>query len=380
MPKEILRSSLWGSRKVDMAAVDPCGRSGGFLSFWDNYLFDKIDSFSGRNYLIVAGRWRPNGVTLGICNIYAPQDSSEKAALWSKLSDLLESIVVDVWLCCGDFNAVRRPNERLGSDFDSGSALDLNNFIFSNGLLDLNMGGRKFTRKSADGSKWSKWDRFLVSHNFLDIWPKASVVALPFLYSDHCPVLLDGCREDFGPIPFKLYNSWLHDADFVQLVKDGWIKNTNVDANSNNIKLFMSKLKHLKSGIKAWRKAKMESGKAEKIALRSKIDDFDARAMNRVLTDADVQARADAMKRVLEIDEAELCDLKQKAKARWDLEGDENTRFFHGILRSKYSRSNILGINENGSWIRDPIRIKNSAYEFFKRKFSEDVACTEIQK
>ncbi|GKD96429.1 hypothetical protein Tco_1380326, partial [Tanacetum coccineum] len=48
----------------------------------------------------------------------------------------------------------------------------------------------------------------------------------------------------------------------------------------------------------------------------------------------------------------------QKSKVRWPIEGDENTKFFHGILNSKCSQLAIRGTFVDGEWIVDPLAVK----------------------
>ncbi|GKB17358.1 hypothetical protein Tco_0851281 [Tanacetum coccineum] len=64
-------------------------------------------------------------------------------------------------------------------------------------------------------------------------------------------------------------------------------------------------------------------------------------------------------------------DLRQKAKVRWAVDGDENSHFFHGMLNSKLNHSRINGLNILGSWITNPVLIKNHIYQFYESKFKE---------
>ena len=57
-------------------------------------------------------------------------------------------------------------------------------FIDEVGLIDLNMGGRRFTYISDVGCKLSKIDRFLVCSNVLAVFPAMAVTALLREYSD----------------------------------------------------------------------------------------------------------------------------------------------------------------------------------------------------
>ncbi|GJW77906.1 putative RNA-directed DNA polymerase, eukaryota, reverse transcriptase zinc-binding domain protein [Tanacetum coccineum] len=60
----------------------------------------------------------------------------------------------------------------------------------------------------------------------------------------------------------------------------------------------------------------------------------------------------------------------QKARVRWDVEGDENTKFFYGIINSKRNTQMIKGILHEGTWITDPLDIKSAFLNFYKDKFS----------
>ncbi|GJX87083.1 hypothetical protein Tco_0339097 [Tanacetum coccineum] len=50
----------------------------------------------------------------------------------------------------------------------------------------------------------------------------------------------------------------------------------------------------------------------------------------------------------------------QKSKVRWAIEGDENTKFFYGILNSKRSKLAIRGTIFYGEWIVDQLAVKKN--------------------
>ena len=63
---------------------------------------------------------------------------------------------------CGDFNAVRCPEERRGTSgvFNTTWSDTFNNFIEDLTLLDLPLRGRMFTWFRGDGKSMSRIDRF----------------------------------------------------------------------------------------------------------------------------------------------------------------------------------------------------------------------------
>ncbi|XP_022030523.1 uncharacterized protein LOC110931438 [Helianthus annuus] len=158
--------SIWGRRPVEFDWVVADGRSGGLLTMWNPGFFKRISSVKHRNFLVVSG--------------LVAQRLGAKRELWSIISDTMESLN-GWWVIMGDFNAVRNSNERLNTEFSQSCADAFNFFIQDNGLFD----------------------------NFWNKWPDASVTALPWVTSDHCPVILSTGAQNFGAIPFRFYNSWL---------------------------------------------------------------------------------------------------------------------------------------------------------------------------
>lgn len=63
-------------------------------------------------------------------------------------------------------------------------------------------------------------------------------------------------------------------------------------------------------------------------------------------------------------------DLKQKSRVKWDIDGDENTSFFHGIIYENKRKSSIMGIFVGGSWVIDTVTIKSEVFNF-SNKFDE---------
>jgi len=71
----------------------------------------------------------------------------------------------------------------------------------------------------------------------------------------------------------------------------------------------------------------------------------------------------------LEAERKKVEILKQKAKIKWAMEGDENSRIFHATIRKRTRANEIGGLNINDLWIEEPTLVKKEAMEFFKKKF-----------
>ncbi|GJY42770.1 RNA-directed DNA polymerase, eukaryota [Tanacetum coccineum] len=265
-----------------------------------------------------------------------------------------------LYIVLGDFNEVKSDNERLGTNFCIRGAKLFNEFIEKSKLIDLPMGGRKFTRMNKYDTKLSKIDRILLS--------------------DHYPLVLKTHSTDYGPIPFKFFNSWLLNGDFHNVVTHGWSTTDSAhfllsqlnspDHPAINLK---RKLQHLKSQIRAWRKGELTKNEHLIDSLKQKINVLEEKAENGSLDDQDMADRLSHLKTLEDLEHLKNLDLKQKAKVNWAIEGDENSKFFHGIINNKFSRSRINGISIHGSWVTDPILVTSHIFNFHKCKFQNNV-------
>lgn len=78
----------------------------------------------------------------------------------------------------GDFNEVRKAGERYGTNFNERQADMFNSFITNLSLIDVSLGGYRFTWTDKWASKMSKLDRFLVSEGFYDTFPLLTGIVL----------------------------------------------------------------------------------------------------------------------------------------------------------------------------------------------------------
>ncbi|XP_071700079.1 uncharacterized protein [Rutidosis leptorrhynchoides] len=185
----------------------------------------------------------------------------------------------------------------------------------------------------------SKIDRVLVSLNvFLGI-SKHKLVTIERGYLDHVPLLLHDKKLDYGPQPFKFFHSWFNLPGFNEFVKDCLL----ADGYKNPV-AFNDKLKFLK-----------------------RIDDNS-------VSDTERQTRLDLLQERNEIQGLEAQDLVQKAKIKWNIEGDENSKFFHGMLKNRRNKQTVQGISLNVVWVTEPGIVKNSFKKWYGCKFARQQA------
>ncbi|PWA96075.1 Endonuclease/exonuclease/phosphatase [Artemisia annua] len=139
--------------------------------------------------------------------------------------------------------------------------------------------------------------------NWIAVDPTRRVTALNRLWSDHNPILFHCYKSDFGPTPFKIYHSWFIRPDFDDLIK---LELANLDQNSDG-----SKKKELATHLTEI-EGKIENGTAS-------LDERDCRV--KILLE------------VANLESLEAMDTVQKVRIKWDIEGDERTKFFHSLVK-----------------------------------------------
>ena len=70
--------------------------------------------------------------------------------------------------------------------------------------------------------------------------------------------------------------------------------------------------------------------------------------------------------------------MKQKARVKWIKEGDCNTCYFHLLMNSKRINNEVKGVLIDGSWVEDPIRVKEEVRRFFNNRFIEPEHCRPV--
>nr|GEV94704.1 RNA-directed DNA polymerase, eukaryota, reverse transcriptase zinc-binding domain protein [Tanacetum cinerariifolium] len=78
----------------------------------------------------------------------------------------------------------------------------------------------------------------------------------------------------------------------------------------------------------------------------------------------------DWINELAKLDRIYALDAAQKAKVKWDIEGDKNTSFFHGLLKQRRRLQMVKGIMHDGEWCTNPEHVKRTFLDFYRDKFS----------
>ncbi|XP_071729228.1 uncharacterized protein [Rutidosis leptorrhynchoides] len=282
-------SFLWNSDDFNFIQKEKIGKSGGKMEGRDD------------DFVIV--------------NVYGPHDDTNNLKMWASLEKFVGEYDM-AWLLGGDFNEVRDPLERKKFIFMERRASWFNDFINNSRLIDVPLGGKHLTIICDNAIKFSKLDRFLVSEKFNHMWGCLSALALERKLSDHCRDILRDKEIDFGPKLTKIFDEWLEAEGTEESVKT-----------SGKLDEEISELKNVAT------KWELIVG-------------------SRSLSDTERDTWLDSRKRWIEKEKIKTNIAKQKSRVKWSLEGDENTKYFQSIMKRRYSKCTICGLNINGTKTR----------------------------
>ncbi|GJR09225.1 RNA-directed DNA polymerase, eukaryota [Tanacetum coccineum] len=188
--------------------------------------------------------------------------------------------------------------------------------------------------------------------------------------SNHRPILLRESNHDYGPIPFRYFNHWTELDGFNKFVIDTW---NSAPVETNAMRNVMQKFKFLKGKIREWLKIYKSKNGGSGI-LKEELNRIDADIDKGLASDIIINRRMEVIKSIQYLDKIHVMDLAQKAKVKWAIEGDENSRYFHGVLNKKRSQSNIRGIMVDGKWQDNPKVIKSEFFLHFRKRFEKPSA------
>lgn len=301
-------------------------------------------------------------------NVYAPQDLNDKIDVWNNLSSVYNSYEQEPVYFLGDFNAVRSNSERRNCEYRQADTCVFDLFIKNLNLLEVPLVKGEFTWFGPNGKR-SKLDRCLVNLDWMEQgnW---IVESHPRKSSDHRALVLKLEMVNWGPKPFKFFNVWLQNSVLNSKIK---ALLANLNANPSCRTNIQSVLKDIKAATKEWNifhNGKIDNRIKECEKTIENLEDHGVGG--KVLDDNKIELKS------LYSTRAQM--LKQKARIKWQLEGDRNTRFFHQAIHKRRKKNHINKIRWNNQLINQPEQTKEALFihfsEFFKSN-SESI-CFEL--
>ncbi|GJZ17316.1 RNA-directed DNA polymerase, eukaryota [Tanacetum coccineum] len=156
---------------------------------------------------------------------------------------------------------------------------------------------------------------------------------------------------------------------FDKLVEDTW--NEALVDESNAMINLMKRLKYLKEKLRAWNNDKKRNSSNSKIVFKEELTKLDATIDKGECNVDIVNRRSSVLKSLQEMEILQSLEAAQKAKIKWAIEGDENSKYYHGILNKKRNQLTIRAILVEGNWIDSPGLVKNEFLAHFKNQVDQ---------
>ncbi|KAJ4833299.1 hypothetical protein Tsubulata_004319 [Turnera subulata] len=340
--------------------VEARGFAGGIWLLWDETRIQMSILFNHPQF--IHAKVTRGDVSFLFTAVYGCPQEKWRKFLWLNL-EALALTINEPWIVAGDFNAILAGEERRNKYGQAGqtNAMFADCMLKTN-LLDLGFVGGKYTWRS--GSRRARLDRFICNDEWRIKFPEASVIHLPRIGSDHCPVLLKSGTTPPPPDrrPFRYLAAWQTHPGFGQFVMENWVSSTS----------FHDTIQHFMDKLKMWNRetfGNIHLRKKRLLARISGIQRFLEHKNSAFLTDLETELR-------LELDgvllQEELLWL-QKSRRQWVQDGDRNTTYFHmsTIIRRKQNKIEAL-IDDNGVWQTDPDSLQHLATNYFRQLFCDD--------
>ncbi|KAL6511371.1 isoform X1 [Orobanche hederae] len=217
------------------------------------------------------------------------------------------------------------------------------------GLFDLPLHRRSFTWYRADGTYKSRIDRMMVNADWLSKCPGSVLLGACRGSFDHCTLIL---QLQFVKVKWEGYAS------------EGWAGF-----------ILKEKLKSLKADLKWWSKniyGILDNRVKDRKEVLERLDAIDD---SRGLGKAEIIERNKLRALLIRDLKERNIMLRQKAKAKWVVEGDKNTSYFHRCINGRLKSNEIVELMINDRWSEDVEEVKNAARDKFKAHFSEVQIC-----
>ena len=190
--------SLVGNRIFSWNSLPANGSAGGILVGVDFNFFDII-SWDIRDFSVsVIVKIKSLDVTVRVITVYGPSYDDKKEAFISELHSLFLDFQGHT-LIGGDFNLVRFQSDKSNGVIDHRWSSKFNSWVELWSLLEVKLSGRIFTwANNQENLIMSNIDRVFCDIEIDQIFPLASIQALPRMGSDHTPILWE-CGIGFAP-------------------------------------------------------------------------------------------------------------------------------------------------------------------------------------
>ena len=117
------------------------------------------------------------------------------------------------------------------------------------------------------------------------------------------------------------------------------------------------------------------SSKKEKLRLASIIDDLEALAEIRALSDIKLEIKSQSNAQLARMLREEELKWYQHSNSQFILKGDSNTRYFHGVANGRHQKKLIRSLQEEEGMIEGHEQLKSYITSYYKNLFGTPQEC-----
>ncbi|KAI0488502.1 hypothetical protein KFK09_028336 [Dendrobium nobile] len=344
VPENLVNEDLLLSAKdKEITVKSGDGLSGGIMILWRS----DVASFSvlkeddqciiGDLNIFDKGEWM-------IATVYGNKDVMKRRELWSNLEEVSNRKLP--FIVGGDFNCIlSQDDKRCGRKFAfSKSPKEMADFLNMNDLHDVGF--------------------VVVRH-------------LARIASDHCPIvlkILDNPFQKLGIIKFE--DVWISFKASSLIIQRVWRKTFQ----GNDMEILNKKCRRALKDLFYWSKARIKDFSLEKEKLKEEISLIkeEEASVGWLSNEKLWELRSKVFKLNSMLSRLNTY-WRQRAKAKWIVEGDSNSKFFHSFANSRRIGKRISQIKDvDGAISEDPLVLQQILFQFFQKKWKQRECYEEI--
>ncbi|CAA0829643.1 Unknown protein, partial [Striga hermonthica] len=316
--------------------VEPCGTGGGLMLFWDDDVVI-VNIYSQSFFIAVNFIDKSKDCSCWVVFVYLSSSKAERTLQWDYLVNE-KSKWGPVWCIAGDWNAICRATDKKGGQRKSDRSFwDFNQFLAQIGVQEISLQGLPYTwtnNRAGLNYEEETLDRLFVSLDWLTTFPETKVTSWFRSASDHT-MLVIFFSEAPGKFKkrFKFDKRWIRKEEVNEVVKQSW----DTPAWGTPMYIIKEKIKRTRQALLSWSKY-FRAEHASKISnLTLQLEE-----LRKAGGDRDWDTWEKIQKELNEANVSEVIYWRQKARALWFREGDQNTKFFHAFVSQRRKMNSIV--------------------------------------
>uniref|UniRef100_A0A2N9FR65 Reverse transcriptase domain-containing protein n=1 Tax=Fagus sylvatica TaxID=28930 RepID=A0A2N9FR65_FAGSY len=344
--------------------VPSLGKAGGLAMFWKAGM--EVRVLEANSWLIAMSVKQEYGHEWLLVGVYGPPYARYRREFWESLQEVVHEFG-GPWMCVGDFNCIISQEEkRGGSKIGSSSGGGLREFMEDWGGIDLGFIGYEFTwcnKRGGLANIRERLDRAICNGDWRLIFPKAGVIHLPLLQSDHNPIMVVANLEVGRKArPFRFEAAWTRDASSHQVIEAAWEEPVRGSASYR----LMRRIQRAAKGLRKWNRENFGW-------CNTRIEEIKQKLVEYQRVEPSTQNISHLINLQQELDEwlvRQEVIWRQKSREIWLEEGDKNTKFFHLSTVIRRRANNIDRIKlEDDNWLTEMGDIENYFLDNFRHLY-----------